>query len=609
MFRISHQREKIRNMSIRRKLLIRMYFIALIVGVISTAASLAIQIKLLERQQTQAYVRTTQVMSQNIDSMGQDALDIGTYFVVNTKIGNVLRETKMPENRSAMFWAAETDLQSMQDILAIKSNVKTIGLYPENGLDPYTISRDGSVYNTDLNEIHQLTVYAEAGRMNGDVYWSCVPKGSTGLYVRNLSSKITASREIYDLSKKRRLGFLTISIDLESVAKSCRKMRISQDDAVLLLDQSGQTVFRIGDVDRDLEKQVASRLHQAKGNLPEGRLRQGKYYYFLEGSSTGLVSCYITPRQNWINEAIQSSGVAVTSLILLLLLIGMIPMSAYISGMIVKPLEELEKSMKQFRKGDFHAEAEVTSGDEIGMLAGNFNHMVNDIRELVDKNYVMTLRQKEMELNTLQSQINPHFLYNVMDSLYWQAVEQDAAELAEDILTLSRLFRLILSHGQSEIPVRREIELISCYLQIQKMRFSKRLEYHIDVEPEVLDCRISKLMLQPFVENAVVHGLESREKGGCIWVSGRKIEDRILFIIRDNGTGMEASKAEELRNVNAGDGVPGNGNDERIGHYAISNVKQRLMLEYGSNFRLDIESRPGHGTVVALEIPYTAFSS
>jgi two-component system sensor histidine kinase YesM len=225
--------------------------------------------------------------------------------------------------------------------------------------------------------------------------------------------------------------------------------------------------------------------------------------------------------------------------------------------------------------------------------------MVAEIRELIDRNYVIVLREKESELNALQAQINPHFLYNVLDSLYWQAMDSSQDKLADDILALSDLFRFTLSSGRSEIPVEQELQIISNYLHIQKMRFLKKLDYIIDVDPEILPYPILKLILQPFVENAIVHGLEHSGSQGQVRVSGKLQEGMLCFSISDNGVGMDEERIEEIfqgRNANPPVG-------QQTGYYAIHNVKERLSLRYGPQGKLAIQNRSAGGIEVRITIP------
>jgi two-component system sensor histidine kinase YesM len=225
--------------------------------------------------------------------------------------------------------------------------------------------------------------------------------------------------------------------------------------------------------------------------------------------------------------------------------------------------------------------------------------MVKDIKELIDSNYVMVLRERQSELDALQAQINPHFLYNTLDSLYWQALNAGSEKLAEDIFSLSQLFRLVLNKGRGMIPVSQEKELIFHYLQIQKMRFEKKLNYSIEMDEEILSYEIPKLILQPFVENAIVHGLECTDRMGMIEIKGYLEEDHIIFQVSDNGVGMTKEQLNELMEEEETKEY----SSQRIGRYAIKNVRERLDLKYHGEFKLLIQSEVGRGTTIMIQIP------
>lgn len=209
----------------------------------------------------------------------------------------------------------------------------------------------------------------------------------------------------------------------------------------------------------------------------------------------------------------------------------MLPLLVIISNVVTKPLLRLREAIVEVSTGDFDHQVEITTQDEIGEVAQCFNRMVNSIRELIEKNYVITLQEKESELAALQAQINPHFLYNTLDSLYWQAIEADNEDLAESILALSQLFRLVLNQGQSEVSV-------------------------------------------------------SHEDG------------RIRFEIRDTGVGMRQDQIDALWEEE-----PNQYRKQRIGRYAIKNIRERLQRRYQGDFTLEIQSEIGKGTVVILTIP------
>lgn len=287
------------------------------------------------------------------------------------------------------------------------------------------------------------------------------------------------------------------------------------------------------------------------------------------------------------------------TILLLGMLFALMPLLLIISRVITRPLENLRNAIDKFSTGDFSQQVEVTSEDEIGEVANCFNRMVGDIKTLIDENYVITIKEQESELAALQAQINPHFLYNTLDFLYWTAIEKEEEELGECILALSQLFRLVLNQGKSEVEVGHEVELVSRYLQIQKMRFSNRLSYEIEIDSEVNRAMIPKLILQPFVENAIVHGFEN-VSGVChLSITGRKVENHIRFEIVDNGIGMRQEQIDALWQ-----GDSDEYSKQRIGRYAIKNIRERLFLRYHDNFKLEIQSSVGKGTIVILIVPY-----
>lgn len=207
------------------------------------------------------------------------------------------------------------------------------------------------------------------------------------------------------------------------------------------------------------------------------------------------------------------------------MLLALLPLLVIISNVVTKPLLRLREAIVEVSTGDFDHQVEITTQDEIGEVAQCFNRMVNSIRELIEKNYVITLQEKESELAALQAQINPHFLYNTLDPLYWQAIEADNEDLAESILELSQLFRLVLNQGQSEVSVSHEI--------------------------------------------------------------------------RDTGVGMRQDQIDALWEEE-----PNQYRKQRIGRYAIKNIRERLQRRYQGDFTLEIQSEIGKGTVVILTIPF-----
>ncbi|MDD3337341.1 MAG: sensor histidine kinase [Lachnospiraceae bacterium] len=587
-----------RDLNIRQKIILSTYAVLFPLLIIASVLIFFYNYSNTLKDDTQLYERLTKSVCDEIDYMEQDALDISDYFAVNRQINNVLLDEPENVNNAALFWKLRTPITFLEDILAIKSQIKTVILYPESGAEVYYQSRDGSVHNTNIEEIRRFPIYEKAIEAQGDVVWQKVPANERGIYIRNRSDKVIACRELYNLSKSKRIGFLAIGLDASRYTESCQSMLQAPNEGMVVLDSTGEVFAQVGEIkDKIVEDFMEREELQPTSKQTQFRYQANGYYIFgAKSTQTDGIVCYMSPKTNWTKQA--KGNLAIPIVLFIALLVGAWPLSLLMSNSIVKPIAKLGSSMEKFRNGDFEQQTEVYAQDEIGQLAEAFNKMVGDIKTLINENYVIALKEKEIELNALQAQINPHFLYNVLDSLYWQAMGADNEELAEDILSLSKLFRLLLSQGQSRIRVAKEIELITCYLQIQKMRFAKKLDYKIDVEKDIQDCMISKLLLQPFVENAIVHGLEAVDKEGMVTVSGREEDGYLTFLIEDNGIGMDQEEADQILLADS-EYYAGS----RIGHYAIHNIKERLQLRYEDDFVLKIFSKVNEGTKVIIRIP------
>ncbi len=263
-------------------------------------------------------------------------------------------------------------------------------------------------------------------------------------------------------------------------------------------------------------------------------------------------------------------------------------------------LREMSAVMEQVRGGQLGARFPVLYQDEISVMGGEFNRMIDDLQHLRLNIYELRLRQREAELLALQSQINPHFLYNTLESIRMVAMEQGCGEVSDQIKTLSDMFRYTISSGGADqVYVRQELDHVYDYLTIQSFRFMDRYDVRIYVDEDILGLRMLKLVLQPLMENAFTHGVRSMRKGGRIVLTGRREGDVVRFIISDNGAGMEPERLLVLRaELSATPQEPRRGRS--IG---LANVNDRLKLTYGELYALQIDSEPGMGTTVTMTFP------
>ncbi|GGG60737.1 sensor histidine kinase [Paenibacillus radicis (ex Gao et al. 2016)] len=309
----------------------------------------------------------------------------------------------------------------------------------------------------------------------------------------------------------------------------------------------------------------------------------------------------IMPEHQILAE-IQKSQMAVVYLALVNLLLPTL-IIIWIAKSLHDRLLRILKQMKQVKNQRFEPIDHVESTDEIGQLTVEFNRMTGQIKRLIDDVYLADIQAKDLELqrrraqlHALQSQINPHFLFNALEALRMRSLMKREEETARIISSMAKIFRKSLAWGNDWVTVRQETDLIGSFLEIQQYRFGKKLVYSIEVSEAAALCRIPKMIFVPFVENASIHGIEAIHEQGVIQLEVSAEGEELVFLLRDNGIGMEEDK---LRYVLSERSLE----EDSEEHVGIRNVIARLQLFYGDAARLDIESTPGAGTTVKMRLP------
>jgi len=283
---------------------------------------------------------------------------------------------------------------------------------------------------------------------------------------------------------------------------------------------------------------------------------------------------------------------------LFLFLLAMI--NAFISDKISNPIKRLDGSVREIESGNLDVEILPSGSYEVEHLGKSIKNMLGRIKVLMSDLVAEHNAKRKSEFDTLQSQINPHFLYNTLDIIVWM-IENENSDKAVNIVTaLAKFFRISLSKGKNIITVKDEVEHVRNYLMIQNMRFKNRFEYSIDVDEKVLSYSSLKLMLQPLVENAIYHGMEFMDGDGEIDVKVFKEDDSLYFTITDNGLGMSEDMVETLLSKDFVPSKKGSG----IG---VKNVNERIKLYFGSEYGLKVESEPDEGTKITIHLPAVVY--
>ena len=280
-----------------------------------------------------------------------------------------------------------------------------------------------------------------------------------------------------------------------------------------------------------------------------------------------------------------------------LLLLLVIILSYYIPRSITMPITRISRVTDQVAKGNLSVRAAAESGAEARMLSDSLNAMIDKINELLDQVTTEQIRLRKAEFELLQAQINPHFLYNTLDTIVWLAEAGDQKRVVSMVGNLSDFFRTSLNQGKDIISIREELAHVRSYLEIQQVRYQDILRYEITVPKDLYEYKIPKITIQPLVENALYHGIKNKRGQGTITITGGRSENGFVLYVRDNGIGMTQERLNEVRA-----GI------QKLSYtgkeiYGLYNVNERIRLNFGETYGISIESTYGEGTCVSISLP------
>ena len=376
-------RGKLKNAGIRKKLVCYSYaIITPILMLISTCLFVRNYHRTMaeERELCQKDVEN---LSGNLDTLLDGMVEFGTYICINNDILAILSsDDAQALNRDSQLWVHEAPMRTLQDMIALSGQIKTLAIYPENGVNPYLRCADAAAYISSIEEIRQTACYRNAVEKRGKYSFVRVRKSASDFYQANRTDKIVLYREIYDRAKRERLGYLAIGASTEKYIQLCEKSLSADTAGIVVMNESGEELIRTGALPAEVYA-------FAYGKEPEDG---GKGYevYRCTSEKTGITVCEIVAREGVV-ERLDQIALAPAAL-LFGFLIGLYPILAIVSNIVSKPLKELGVAMKRFEKGDFEQKVAVTTGGEVGEVAAGFNQMVDAIKKLIDTNYVMTRR-------------------------------------------------------------------------------------------------------------------------------------------------------------------------------------------------------------------------
>lgn len=513
-------------------------------------------------------------------------------FYKNSNILYNLKESNLDPNKINDM---ETDTNYIfNNIFALKNEIHSVFLFNLNGKSLYKIP--GSSLYTPYYPSNERWFQESIQNFGKPVltpmykidYIADKQLGSS--YLFNISRALID----YDMGKVE--GVISINSTVDVLKNFLQKLLIYDKQRILLIDHNNNIIYDT------IEGNIGKPLKSTSINLTDDEIKKGSINidntnYIIKTNKSSYCNWTIVnliPTQS-LNKQItnlKNYSISITILFILLSLVFI----ALLSKQIVRPIQLLTKKIKLVENGDLDVHLTLTSNDEIGKLSRSFDSMIIKLRELINEVYVDKIKQKELEMNMLQNQINPHFLYNTLESIHMMAEINDDAEVSEMSTALGSILRYGLNTRIKLVSLEDEINNITLYMELQKIRLDNIEDLIIDVDKDLLKTKVLKLILQPIVENSIYHGLSSIAEGGIISIKIYILDTNLIIDVVDNGQGMDKDTLDKLTGYI-------NGFNDSFKSIGLRNVNLRLKLHYGNSYGLEIFSSLEQGTLVKIKIP------
>ncbi len=516
--------------------------------------------------------------------------DLNTQMYLNSKWNTAFERTEVTQKTAEL----------LENIKLLRTDVSALILLSDNG--DVLANESAGVLNPDY-DFYSQPFYETAAR------------GSLTLYRPHLQTYFNQNNQLvfsvvkainsFDSGNKK--GVVLMDLNMNNLRTICSNVKPGQKGYVMIVDTASSYIFHpeyayiyktaTGSIESEhtLDDEIVTRVVMDGEVSFTNVSPNGRNQYItskaVEGTDWVIIGVY--PADELYSKQ-QSAAAIIVFGGLICIALGVLG-TFFTAGMIFNPLRRLQNKMRLAEEGVLEISPEENRGDEIGELNESYNSMVVRINDLIQTTIKDEQDKRKIELRLLQAQINPHFLYNTLDSIVWmaQTKSDDVAIMAD---SLAKLFRLSLANGREIITIREELEHVAHYLTIQKMRYSKKFDYEIAVDDEILEMQTLKLTLQPIVENALYHGIKLKRQKGIILIHGFMQGNDIMLRVMDDGPGIPKEKLDTIL-------LTENVSEKRLGGIGLKNVNERIRIYYGPKYGLTFSSEVDVGTVVEILIP------
>lgn len=523
----------------------------------------------------QGYEQTSQALEDKMSRLH----NISTMLAVNNMLNLSLKLTG-EEKALAQQLADFESIDSYAYGMEMAFETSNIWFYIDDALP--VVSENMGRYRS-LGTVRQMAWYQELMNSNGTPTWVSFSENKYDMS----RAYVAIARQLWDQEDySREIGVLVVSLERDIL----EDMMIGavEGQAVYVETEEGSLLAA------NMEEQTLPRIPAGLRNEQSGSFHE----VVLDGKSC-MVRSQLLDRTNVYlvsvvdkERLLSTTSVANVGLVTWYLLVCLVVLAVFIplTRSITGRLKQLKAQMMLAQDGTFlKIENAEDYADEIGQLVGRYNGMTEQVSDLLQEQYALGQEKMQLELKALQSQINPHFLYNTLDMINWMAQKNEMDNIRSVVQSMSSFYRLTLSGGQDIVSIGDEVRMCGAYMEIQKRRYRGRILYEAEVDEDILDCLIPKITLQPFLENAIVHGINEKEDArGVVILNGWMEDGRITLSVTDDGRGIS---------------MEGQKKSTEGSHYGMENIEKRLTLYYGEEIPIQIESSPGVGTCIIINIP------
>lgn len=581
------------NMELRKKFIIIMIIPIVVVIIVSGAVIKTIYRSTLEKNFIESNMKTLQLIANDIEFDTQKVEDVAKNICTNSDIFNLSDEKfrKYYEDKGGNQTIILNIQKLFNDRICMDSKIEYMGILTNSG--DWIYSSKNITMRVNDNSDFEKEYYQKKISLckNPELFFT--HKGNSDFLVYVLP--------IYGISEYKEVGKLFCLFSSEYINKNISKndmdfQQFSNKIAYFILDNRGQSIYSSKQFEpNDIDSQTDINKNN-NGYYYANIDHKNSAVFYKHTDKYNVTIVKIVPLDHVTENANNISKLIV--LIISLAILIVIIMFYITFSNITKKINDLISTMKEVSNGNFSERFPEVYHDEIGTIGKYLNKMIGDIEALIKNMNDIEIRNKEAQINVLESQINPHFLYNTLDSIRMMALINKDKQAADMIYTLSNLFRYSIKKGNVFVTVESEIQHMKDYLNIQKFRYSNRFDINIDIEEEILSLFTIKLILQPIVENSIYHGLELKKGKGILNIKGYRKEDEVIFIVEDNGVGINFDQLKLIR-----ENLTIRSDKQENRSIGLKNVYDRIKNYFGDRYGLIIESIEGKSTRVTMNLP------